>query len=76
MRIYFAVASLLYSSSLTDSSHSFDLFSPGTSKAKWANQLSAAAPCHYFTLAGIWMTVPRYFSPAVCTILFFVIIFW
>ena len=50
--------SLPYSSSLTDSSHSFDSFSPGTAKARWANQLSAAAPCQCFTLAGMCIKVP------------------
>ena len=55
---------LLYSSSLTASSHSLDVFSPGISKARWANQLSFAAPCQCFTLAGIWMTVPGRISCA------------
>lgn len=56
--------SLPYSSSLTGSSHSFDSFSPGTAKARWANQLSDAAPCQCFTLAGIWITVPGRISTA------------
>ena len=34
--------SLLYSASETASSHSLEQFSPGTSKARWENQLSAA----------------------------------
>ena len=55
---------LLYSSSLTASCHSLDVFSPGISKARWANQLSFAAPCQCFTLAGIWMTVPGRISCA------------
>ena len=42
-----------YSSSVTGSSHSFEAFSPCISKAKWANQLSAAAPCQCFTFAGM-----------------------
>ena len=42
-----------YSSSVTGSSHSLEAFSPGISKARWANQLSAAAPCQCFTLAGM-----------------------
>ena len=55
---------LLYSSSLTASCHSLDVFSPGISKARWANQLSFAAPCQCFTLAGMWMTVPGRISCA------------
>lgn len=55
---------LLYSSSATGSSHSLEAFSPGISKARWANQLSAAAPCQCFTLAGIWITVPGNISCA------------
>ena len=57
---------LLYSSSLTASCHSLDVFSPGISKARWANQLSFAAPCQCFTLAGIWMTVPGGFPAQAC----------
>lgn len=60
-RCYFI---LLYSSSLTASCHSLDVFSPGISKARWANQLSFAAPCQCFTLAGMWMTVPGRISCA------------
>ena len=45
--------SWLYSSSVTGSSHSLEVFSPAISKARWANQLSAAAPCQCFTLAGM-----------------------
>lgn len=56
--------SLSYSSSLTGSSHSFEVFSPGTPKARWANQLSLAAPCQCFTPAGMWMTVPGSISCA------------
>lgn len=55
---------LLYSSSLTVSCHSLDVFSPGISNARWANQLSFAAPCQCFTLVGIWMTVPGRISCA------------
>ena len=55
---------LLYSSSLTASCHSLDVFSPGISKVRWANQLSFAAPCQCFTFAGIWMTVPGRISCA------------
>lgn len=36
---------LLYSSSVTDSHHSLDVSSPGTSIARCENQLSDAAPC-------------------------------
>lgn len=60
-RFYF---SLPYSSSVTGSSHSLEVFSPGTSKARWANHPSAAAPCQCLTLAGIWMTVPGRISTA------------
>ena len=54
---------LSYSASVTGSSHSLEAFSPGISKARWANQLSAAAPCQCFTLAGMWMTSPG----SICT---------
>ena len=60
-RCYFI---LLYSSSLTASCHSLEVFSPGISKARCANQLSFAAPCQCFTLAGMWMTVPGRISCA------------
>lgn len=43
---------LLYSSSVTGSSHSFDEPSAGTSTARCANQLSLAAPCQCFTSGG------------------------
>ena len=49
---------LSYSSSATGSSHSFEVSSPSTSNARWANHESLAAPCQCFTLAGMWMTVP------------------
>ena len=42
-----------YASSVTGSSHSVEHASPATSNARCANQLSAAAPCQCFTLAGI-----------------------
>ena len=48
--IYFSRAA--YCSSSTGSSHSFEVSSPGTSTARWANQLSLAAPCQCLTLAG------------------------
>lgn len=60
----FPYFSLLYSSSVTGSSHSLEVPSPGISKARWANQLSLAAPCQCFTPAGIWMTVPGNISYA------------
>lgn len=56
--------SLSYSSSVTGSSHSFEVSSPGISKARCANQLSEAAPCQCFTPAGIWMIVPGSISTA------------
>ncbi len=55
---------LSYSSSVTGSSHSLDVSSPGTLNARCENQLSAAAPCQCFTLAGIWITVPGRISTA------------
>ena len=64
VRSYSCYFNLSYSSSVTGSSHSLELFSPGISKARWANQLSFAAPCQCFTLAGIWMTVPGRISCA------------
>ena len=42
-----------YSSSDTGSHHSFDISSPGTSTARWLNQLSGAAPCQCFTSGGM-----------------------
>lgn len=47
-----------YSSSLTGSSHSLRVFSPGTSTAIWTNQLSFAAPCQCRTPAGMCTTSP------------------
>ena len=41
-----------------------DVFSPGISKARCANQLSAAAPCQCFTLAGMCMMSPGCSSTA------------
>ena len=64
MRIYGVFYfSLSYSSSVTGSSHSLEVFSPGTSKARCANQLSAAAPCQCFTFAGMCITSPG----SICT---------
>lgn len=60
----FSYLSLSYSSSVTGSSHSLEVSSPGTSKARWANQPSEAAPCQCFTFAGIWITVPGRISTA------------
>ena len=50
--------SAAYSSSVTGSHHSFDVFSPGYSNARWLNQLPACAPCQCFTFAGISTTSP------------------
>ena len=50
--------SLPYSASETASSHSLEQFSPGTSSARWENQLSAAAPCQCFTSGGMLTTSP------------------
>ena len=55
---------LLYSSSVTDSHHSFEVSSPGTSTARWLNQLSGAAPCQCFTSAGMLMQSPGFISTA------------
>ena len=44
--------------SVTASSHSLEVPSPGTSRARWENQLSAAAPCQCFTSGGILTTSP------------------
>lgn len=52
--------SLLYSSSVTGSHHSLDVSSPGTSTARWENQLSFFAPCQCLTLAGITTTSPGF----------------
>lgn len=56
--------SLLYSSSETGSHHSFDVSSPGTSTARCWNQLSGAAPCQCFTLAGTLIQSPGFISMA------------
>ena len=50
--------SLPYASSDTASSHSLEQFSPGTSRARWENQLSQAAPCQCFTSGGMLTTSP------------------
>lgn len=55
-------SNLLYSSSFTGSSHSFELPSAGTSTAKWENQLSGAAPCQCFTSGGMFTTSPGFIS--------------
>ena len=49
---------LLYSSASTGSHHSLLVFSPGTSIARWANQLVGAAPCQCLTPAGMFTTSP------------------
>lgn len=54
--IHFPNAS--YSASQTGSHHSVAQPSPGSSKAMWLNQLSAAAPCQCFTPAGMVTTLP------------------
>ena len=54
-KIYFSLA---YSFSSTGSNHSLLLSSPGTSMARWENQLSGAAPCQCFTPAGMWTASP------------------
>ena len=57
---------LLYSSSVTGSHHSLRVPSPGTSTARWMNQLSASAPCQCLTPAGIWTTSPARSARAGC----------
>mgnify|MGYP002535644695 CR=1 FL=1 len=59
--VYF---SLPYSSSETGSHHSLESSKPGTSTARWLNQLSGAAPCQCFTSAGILMQSPGFISTA------------
>ena len=56
--------SFLYSSSLTGSSHSLELFSPGTSIARCENHSSGAAPCQCLTPVGILMQSPGFISTA------------
>lgn len=55
---------LPYSSSVTGSHHSLDVSSPGTSTARWLNQLSGAAPCQCLTSAGILIQSPGFNSTA------------
>ena len=54
---------LKYSPSLTASSHSLAVSAPGTSTARWENQLFGAAPCQCFTRRNIhhiaWMQFLR-----------------
>ena len=57
---YHLYYNLLYSSSVTGSSHSFDVFSPDISTAIWLNQDFAFAPCQCFTLAGITTMSPSF----------------
>ena len=56
--------SFLYSSSLTGSSHSLELFSPGTSIARCENHSSGAAPCQCLIPVGILMQSPGFISTA------------
>lgn len=59
-----AYFSLLYSSSVTGSHHSLEHSVPGTSTARWENQLSGAAPCQCLTSAGMLMQSPGFSSTA------------
>ncbi len=52
------IHSLSYSLPLTGSHQVVLTSSPGTSMARWLNQLSLAAPCQCFTPAGIFITEP------------------
>ena len=56
--------SFLYSSSLTGSSHSLELFSPGTSIARCEDHSSGTAPCQCLTSVGILMQSPGFISTA------------
>ena len=49
---------LLYSSSVTGSSHSLEVPSPAGSNVMWLNQLFFFAPCQCLTFAGITTTLP------------------
>ncbi len=53
-----------YSAAETGSSHSLEASSPGTSTARWENQLSLAAPCQCLTPAGMMTTSPAWSSRA------------
>lgn len=46
-----------YCSSSTGSSHSLKPFSPGTSTARWENQLSGTAPCQCFTPTEMFILI-------------------
>lgn len=52
------LVALRYPSSSTGSSHSLEVSSPGTSSARWENQLSGAAPCQCFTPGAMLTTSP------------------
>lgn len=54
------VQSKLYSSSVTGSCHSLEVFSPGTSTAMCENQLFLFAPCQCLTFAGMTTTSPAF----------------
>ena len=56
----FVYRRLSYSLLSIGSSHSVEVFSPGISNARCANQLSAAAPCQCFTPDGMCITVLRF----------------
>ena len=56
--------SFLYSSSLTGSSHSVELFSPGTSIARCETHSSGAAPCQCLTPVAILMQSLGFISTA------------
>jgi len=49
----------MYRSASTGSNHSLEVFSPGTSSARWENQLSGAAPCQCFTPGAMLTNVAR-----------------
>lgn len=58
------LVALRYASSSTGSSHSLEASSPGTSNARWENQLSGAAPCQCFTPGAMLTTSPGHSSCA------------
>ena len=57
-------SSASYCASATGSSHSLRVLTPGTSTARWLNQLSFAAPCQCLTPAGMLTASPGVSSRA------------
>ena len=63
---YTSYFSFEYASSSTASHHWVREFSPGTSTARWENQLSGAAPCQCFTPGAIFTTSPGFRARGSC----------